>query len=564
MSTRHRILLLLFFPILISGIAQSCNTIDNQTHIGRGKINSQLSGTHIDSLITLWNSYNRTGQHDLTIQSARPIAIKAMREADSVTAMYAGIFTAQSFLFTENEVDSAKYYADMISRYVKTSGEPSLMINFDNIMGSYYLKTELDYSKALEYYLDGLACAETYGSTQSRIVMLANIVTIFYLRGDGSGIDYAVQAYNAGQENGISEYSKCISLIPMAQMLCLSSKTDEALPYIIEAMRLAHIAEAMTTYTIIHAIYAGICSEQGDTDEAEKHYSTAVRYIDYTDPGTATLVYLEYGNLLSKLTRVQEAIGMYLSGLEISKKSKNMEFRQELLYKTAIMYSKEGDPDTALKYSLKYMTYSDSLVQKKEQDFNRLILSNSQIEHERQMIAKELEKQKSDRMLVNSLFISLVVCIFACSMLILYRKQLKMYRTLVAQHLATHHEENKPRGKDSSSANRKEIFLKSEKLMKTDKLYRQKDLTQEKFASIVGTNRTYLSQAVNEYSGMSFNSWLNMYRITEATTILSNPDNNMTLKQLADFLGYNSVSVFHRAFQKGTGMTPASWKKTNS
>lgn len=239
MSTRHRILLLLFFPILISGIAQSCNTIDNQTHIGRGKINSQLSGTHIDSLITLWNSYNRTGQHDLTIQSARPIAIKAMREADSVTAIYAGIFTAQSFLFTENEVDSAKYYADMISRYVKTSGEPSLMINFDNIMGSYYLKTELDYSKALEYYLDGLACAETYGSTQSRIVMLANIVTIFYLRGDGSGMDYAVQAYNAGQENGISEYSKCISLIPMAQMLCLSSKTDEALPYIIEAMRLA-------------------------------------------------------------------------------------------------------------------------------------------------------------------------------------------------------------------------------------------------------------------------------------------------------------------------------------
>ena len=302
MSTRHRILLLLFFPILISGIAQSCNTIDNQTHIGRDKINSQLSGTHIDSLITLWNSYNRTGQHDLTIQSARPIAIKAMREADSVTAMYAGIFTAQSFLFTENEVDSAKYYADMISRYVKTSGEPSLMINFDNIMGSYYLKT--------------LACAETYGSTQSRIVMLANIVTIFYLRGDGSGMDYAVQAYNAGQENGISEYSKCISLIPMAQMLCLSSKTDEALPYIIEAMRLAHMAEAMTTYTIIHAIYAGICSEQGDTDEAEKHYSTAVRYIDYTDPGTATLVYLEYGNLLSKLKRTQEAISMYLSGLE--------------------------------------------------------------------------------------------------------------------------------------------------------------------------------------------------------------------------------------------------------
>lgn len=527
---------------------------------------SAIAGTtgRLDSLIRLWNSYNRTGQHDSTIISARALTVKALQEGDSVTALYAGIFTAQSFLFTDDKVDSAKYYADKISRYVKSSGNPAVVINFDNIMGSYYLKTDLDYSKALEYYLDGLACAELHGSAQSQIIILANIVTIFYLRGDERGMDYALQAYNTGQSNTISEYTRCISLIPMAQMLYLSGHTDEAMTYIIEAMRLAHKAEAFTTYTIIHAIYAKIYADQGNLTEAEKHYRMATEYIGYTDPGTASLVFLEYGNLLYGMDRTDEAIHIYLKGLDISRKSKNMEFRQELLYRTAMLYAKAGSTDTALEYSLQYMTYSDSIVKRKEQDFNRLVLHNSQIEHDREILSAELEKQKSDRRFLNSIFISLLISIFACSMFILYRKQLHLYRTLVAQHLASHTDNEKTsRNKDSKEKpqNRKDIFLKSEKLMKTEKVYRQKDLTQEKFAAMIGTNRTYLSQAVNEYSGVSFNSWVNMYRITEATSILSDPDNSMSLKQLADYLGYNSLSVFHRAFQKGTGMTPASWKK---
>ena len=78
---------------------------------------------------------------------------------------------------------------------------------------------------------------------------------------------------------------------------------------------------------------------------------------------------------------------------------------------------------------------------------------------------------------------------------------------------------------------------------------------------MTGTNRTYLSQAINEYAGMSYNSWINMYRISEATDILSDPSNSISLKQLADNLGYNSISVFHRAFLKGTGMTPSVWRK---
>lgn len=160
------------------------------------------------------------------------------------------------------------------------------------------------------------------------------------------------------------------------------------------------------------------------------------------------------------------------------------------------------------------------------------------------------------------MLILLLISCAACFIFVLYRRQNKAYRTLVAQHIAAAHEEVKPAEKSGLRSRSKDIWLKSEQMMKAGKVYRQKDLTQEKFASMVGTNRTYLSQAINEYAGMSFSSWVNMYRISEATVILSDPDNGISLKQLADDLGYSSVSVFHKAFQKGTGMTPTTWRKT--
>lgn len=83
----------------------------------------------------------------------------------------------------------------------------------------------------------------------------------------------------------------------------------------------------------------------------------------------------------------------------------------------------------------------------------------------------------------------------------------------------------------------------------------------KRLAELLDTNRTYVSKAVNKYSGMSFSSYLNMYRINEATAVISDPSRNVLLKQLADDLGYNSVTVFSKAFQKETGLTPSRYRK---
>ena len=64
-----------------------------------------------DSLLDLLGHYSYIGCHDSVIMTARPMIDEALEAGDTVTAFYAGVFTAQSFLFFEN-TDSIKYYID--------------------------------------------------------------------------------------------------------------------------------------------------------------------------------------------------------------------------------------------------------------------------------------------------------------------------------------------------------------------------------------------------------------------------------------------------------------------
>lgn len=97
--------------------------------------------------------------------------------------------------------------------------------------------------------------------------------------------------------------------------------------------------------------------------------------------------------------------------------------------------------------------------------------------------------------------------------------------------------------------------------MDEEKVYMMKGLTLDKMAEIMGTNRTYLSNAVNKFAKMDFISYVDMYRIKEASKIISN-NGSMPVKQLADAVGYNSISVFYKAFKHETGLTPGQYGKS--
>ena len=105
------------------------------------------------------------------------------------------------------------------------------------------------------------------------------------------------------------------------------------------------------------------------------------------------------------------------------------------------------------------------------------------------------------------------------------------------------------------------LFSEFEKLMRTEKIYRRSDITVDKIADRLETNRTYLSRAINENSGMSFSQYINSCRIDEARHILSETDNDIQIKALAYELGFATPETFSATFKRSIGMLPTKFRK---
>lgn len=108
---------------------------------------------------------------------------------------------------------------------------------------------------------------------------------------------------------------------------------------------------------------------------------------------------------------------------------------------------------------------------------------------------------------------------------------------------------------------RNELFASLKKLLEEEYIYRDKDLSLEKCASILGTNRTYLSQIVNEISGISFPLFINSYRINEAIRLLSDPGNDESLKSICFSVGFCATSSFYTLFKQKTGVAPSIFRR---
>ena len=93
------------------------------------------------------------------------------------------------------------------------------------------------------------------------------------------------------------------------------------------------------------------------------------------------------------------------------------------------------------------------------------------------------------------------------------------------------------------------------------KVYLDSKLSLEKFSSIVGTNTTYLSNAVNNYFGCNFKRLINSYRVVRAKELLDGKD--CPVNELFSRCGFASKSVFYVAFGKVVGMTPLQYVSQN-
>lgn len=518
------------------------------------------------SKITEWKYYNRSGNYDSIIVSAMPVFDSAYRAGDEHDAFYAAAMIAQGYLFS-SKLDSVKKWIAFLDSLEGENADMSSRSIYYNVKAIYALKREVNYPEALKYFLKGYEVATAQGHSDYRVALLSNITNIFYLRYDSSGCRYAQDAMRIVETCDVSDFSRSLAYIAMAQMQYLRGDCSEVRLLCGKSDSLIRNAGYRSLIASVEVLLGDVCTREADWKEAERHYKRAVEYIADTEPGIVPLIYLNYGQCCEMQGDLSRAADLYRQGLDIFQEYGNEEFRRELLLRLADVYCSMDDYVMFKEYYMKYRAGAVSM-EEREREFNALLLSNQEMQYEFEKKSSELALFKSQRAMWMWCGVSLIALVLLFSFFYLWRKQKDMYRVLMNQYShymqQTEHMELVETGEqDDLQADGvdKMLFEKVKSLMSKDKIFRQKDLTLDSIAGMTGSNRTYVSKTINHYAGQSFPAFLNTYRIADAVRLISDLSQNIPLKQVADEVGFTSMSVFYSAFCKETGMPPGRYRK---
>jgi AraC-like DNA-binding protein len=100
-----------------------------------------------------------------------------------------------------------------------------------------------------------------------------------------------------------------------------------------------------------------------------------------------------------------------------------------------------------------------------------------------------------------------------------------------------------------------------EELLKNGKRYLDPELKITDLCKELSTNRTYLSNLINNEFHLSFNDLINKYRVEYSISLIKNDlRDNFSLDDISSASGFGSLSSFNRAFKKNTGMTVSRYK----
>lgn len=104
------------------------------------------------------------------------------------------------------------------------------------------------------------------------------------------------------------------------------------------------------------------------------------------------------------------------------------------------------------------------------------------------------------------------------------------------------------------------ILQKLEKAIQ-QKMYLDPAISLIGLAAKLGTNRTYLSDAIHLRYGISFSDFINKLRVEDAMRIMESENGDVLIKDLYQHLGYNSATSFFRNFKKQTGKSTGEWRR---
>lgn len=110
-----------------------------------------------------------------------------------------------------------------------------------------------------------------------------------------------------------------------------------------------------------------------------------------------------------------------------------------------------------------------------------------------------------------------------------------------------------------------ELKIELVPLFEQKKMYLRSDLKITDIATMLHTNRTYISRFINTEYGCTFSFYVNKYRITAAKELLLLENlSQYSLEYIAEKVGFSNLHTFIRVFKDIEGVTPGVYRKNHS
>jgi len=518
---------------------------------------------------------------------------------DSIISLYEKL--SVEYYLIENYTKSIEYGNKILIKshsLIDSKNKAYYICRANELIGINYYSMDF-YSKSLEYSSKALLSAKEINDTN----LIVN--TLLDIGNNYEGLDNMDLAYK--YYNEVVRYSKLshrkydLSLAYNNLGIIFSNKGDsnKAMEYYKKSLKLKKevngIGDAISNLNI-----GDIYREREQLDSALKYFNIALKINKYDNNSyILSMIYHDFAMVFKERNEFSKAEDYVFKSIDIAVEKKLNSRVIEAYQLLSLIYKKKKDYKKALYYHEKYATINDSISK---------INQKSHISHVQLLFEAEKQKLKIDKLNAEDevkslritgfkhrqIYLMIIVLIFflvavlffiqkhkikaAYKRIVIENVQLTEYRTQIKElkreikelsniKLQTNEKVNIPEEKYSDSPltneQKKLISDKITKALDDDKVFLNTELKLTDFAKMLGINKTYISQVLNEVLNIGFSEIINQYRVDEARKLLMDEsNNNFTIEAIAQKAGFKSSSTFNRVFKNETGVTPSFFIKS--
>ena len=497
-----------------------------------------------------------------------------------------------------NWIEALEYYNKMISVYkMYPDKNPEIFARGFSSAGNICQVGE-QYIQALDFYILGLEASEKAKDEALYSRCLGNIGNIYLLFKD---YETALFYYNKGYDRSLIKKdieTQTAFLCNMITSFCNLRQPDKAKECYRKLMTLPVKDPAMYTfYNLIN---------QAQIAQAEENYPAAVYFhnqaLDYAcrrviDERFVTSEYIELSKVYRQKGEIGPAIKCLKKGEEIAVRRGYTVQVAECYKLLSQLYGQHSNDSLAGYYRALYVSYSDSIDQR---EYNKV--KNKLAKFEEQQNNSYIGKLSGQINMQRWVIVFVSVCFLAVLLSIIYIfRQNKMlqrayqtlfnrnselidtdekYRQVQLKYLSLQEQlkklqqmENKDKEPEDLSDKKLPVTLDPEyteklleeilKVMEDGQTIFNSDFSLNQLSKQVNSNTKYVSWVINDTYNKNFRTFLNEYRIREASKRLLNTEKygSLTIQGISEGVGFKSVTNFVLSFKKNVGITPSLYQK---